>query len=109
MGTNYYVKRESCPHCGRGDGDLHIGKSSGGWTFALHVYPEDGINTLDDWKPILKSHEIRDEYGRFVKYSDLLSTITERSHPKGLSRAVVGVDCVGHGDGTYDYYTGDFS
>ena len=110
MGTNYYVKREVCPHCGRGDGDLHVGKSSGGWTFALHVYPDDNINTLDDWKPILERSEIRDEYGRSVSYPDLLAVITEREHPRGLSRSDIdGHHCVGHGEGTYDYCTGDFS
>ena len=111
MGTNYYLEgKKPCPHCGRGYADLHIGKSSGGWTFALHVYPENGINTLEDWKPLLRGGKIKDEYGRDVTFTDMLATITKRSHPQGLKRDTIDGDrCVGHGDGTYDYCTGDFS
>ena len=37
MGTNYYLETDACDKCGRGDGPLHIGNSSAGWCFALHV------------------------------------------------------------------------
>ena len=42
MGTNYYFEDSSevCECCGRGAESLHIGKSSGGWCFSLHVMPE---------------------------------------------------------------------
>ena len=68
MGTNYYWSEEACQspckHC-RGGDRLHIGKSSGGWCFSLHVIPYEGINTLDDWKAkfALPGSEIVDEYG----------------------------------------------
>ena len=39
MGTNYYLN------------DRHIGKSSAGWYFALHIYPEENINSLDEVIP----------------------------------------------------------
>lgn len=53
MGTNYYLHtKPDCECCGRGFEPLHIGKSSGGWCFSLHVMPEDNINTLDDWGEI---------------------------------------------------------
>lgn len=103
MGTNYYLKSVRCEHCGRGSEDLHIGKSSGGWTFALRIYPADGdgepnwrardfdadivkIESLDDWRPLFAKYGIIDEYGRDVTVDDMLSTITERSHPNGLLR-----------------------
>ena len=52
MGTNYYLYEgsEACPTCKRPFEPLHIGKSSAGWCFSLHVIPEEGINTLDDWR-----------------------------------------------------------
>ena len=41
MGTNYYLhKKPPCEACGHEPAPLHIGKSSGGWCFSLHVIPE---------------------------------------------------------------------
>ena len=73
MGTNYYLHTDGK--------EKHIGKSSGGWHFSLHVIPEEGINTLDDWVELIKSSEgqIKDEYGQDVTLSELLFEITNRS------------------------------
>lgn len=132
MGTNFthVTTANKCECCGRSDTkERHIGKSSGGWCFSLHVYPEEGINTLEDWKKIFGSGEIRNEYGGVITVDRMLSTITERSWdrvvkwseadlkrnhavegPNGLVRSVVdGRHCIGHGDGTWDYIVGDFS
>ena len=63
MGTNYYSVKRDIEHlvmmdfydlherCYDLDGNdvLHIGKSSSGWCFSLHVIPEQGINSLQDW------------------------------------------------------------
>jgi len=75
MGCNYYWRLN--PE----DEPLHIGKSSGGWCFMLHVIPEKGINSLDDWGKLLLQHDsqVTDEYGRTVTIGDLLKIITERS------------------------------
>lgn len=148
MGTNYYatIRRDICGHCGRADEKtLHIGKSSGGWCFALHVIPEENLNSLNDWKNLLSSQEvevaIRDEYGAFHTLEDLLNKITNRvwqhdweSHnwsgysgeaefharnysqrgPNNLLRHEITKEtrptsCIGHGEGTWDYLTGEFS
>lgn len=75
MGTNYY-------HVVRGKPDRHIGKSSGGWCFALHVYPEEGINTLEDWtKRLVKSGKIRDENGTSVALDFMMERIEDRKWP----------------------------
>ena len=60
MGTNYYLHEpptNKCEHCGRQDEKepLHIGKSSVGWVFALHIIPEMGIEDLEDWIPLFNS------------------------------------------------------
>jgi len=53
MGTNYYLYPASpCKACGRSYEAKHIGKSSAGWCFLLHVIPEEGINDLEDWKKL---------------------------------------------------------
>jgi hypothetical protein len=124
MGTNFYANHP--------DGmKLHIGNSSAGWVFMLSIYPELGINTLDDWKSIFcyPLALIEDEYGRFMTPAEMLNKITKRAWgsgtpytqayylengadkgPNGLLRSKVdGVHCIGHGEGTYDYIVGDFS
>ena len=62
MGTNYYLT-EDCECCGRAFPDLHIGKSSGGWCFSLHVIPSEGLNSLDEWESRFSCGVITNEYG----------------------------------------------
>jgi hypothetical protein len=59
MCTNYYLKHPDGLY-------LHIGKSSAGWCFSLHVMPEAGINSLDEWRSLFCDPYalIQDEYGR---------------------------------------------
>jgi hypothetical protein len=85
MGTNYYLhQKPDCECCGRPYEPLHIGKSSGGWCFSLHVIPEDGINTLDDWRNLWAAPGvyIRDGYGNRVSVADMELTITVRRSKK---------------------------
>jgi len=131
MGTNYYLYTEpACKTCGHAKEPLHIGKSSGGWHFSLHVIPEEGIESLDDWQRVWSHPEshIEDEYGDIISAEEMLMAITERSSTRdgldsfnfasnaaevglnNLVRHVIdGRHCVGHGDGTYDYMRGEFS
>jgi hypothetical protein len=134
MGTNFYwiVSSERCPVCGHdesnGDG-LHIGKSSAGWCFSLHVYPEDRINFLKDWvdRWFLPNSMIEDEYGVQYTVYEMMDIITKRSFPgdrrlaeedakrnqaevgpNNLLRHPLGDHCIGHGEGPWDYIVGNF-
>jgi hypothetical protein len=115
MGTNYYLTKQNgeiCPHCGRANSTerLHIGKSSAGWCFSLHVYPEKEIHDLADWLPLFESCAIEDEYDKRVSPKEMIQAITNRSHPRGLSRSRVGqYGCVSNGPGTWDCLNTDFS
>lgn len=130
MGTNYYLHTKApCPKCGRPYERKHIGKSSGGWCFTLHVIPEEGINDLDDWVKLWnkRGSYILDEYGDRVSKDMMLEIITDRAWkghggdttwfarneaepgPNGLVRHTIGYGCVKHGAGTWDCVTGDFS
>ena len=142
MGTNYYsVKRgveelDSDAFWALRDEDsdqtLHIGKSSAGWCFSLHVIPERGINTLTDWIRVFIDPErvIVDEYRTLVDLSQIMRVITARGRkdpctwdqerldmnyaepgPNNLVRHKIDTEngCIGHGDGTWDYITGRFS
>ena len=129
MGTNFYYTDYSteCPHCEqRAKEDIHIGKSSAGWAFLLRVYPDRGINSLEDWKEELASSEVEitNEYGDSVSLDALLKCITERIYdgppPMGggfvlrpglsvLFPVVDGERVVGHGEGTWALVNSEFS
>jgi hypothetical protein len=147
MGTNYYAvmaeHETDCPHCNR-PGYLavsrwHIGKSSYGWCFSLHVgsgsEPEIPKN-LEEWQEAWKDAlRIEDEYGRVLMIEEMEKIITQRHGvqspeakypdttglaswyksnyaepgPNNLARHSLGHGCVGHGEGTWDLITGEFS
>jgi hypothetical protein len=114
MGTNYYLSaKPDCECCGRPFEHLHIGKSSAGWRFSLHVDPSQNINDLADWQRLWAQPgaEIRDEYHRVVTPEEMLSVITERSWKNGvlLKHQLDGRHCVKNGEGTWDCIIGEFS
>jgi hypothetical protein len=135
MGTNYYVRSQPpCEHCGREYDAIHIGKSSAGWCFGLRVYPEMGINSLEDWQAYWQGKHIEDEYGKEISHSDMLERITMRSRPDTgtpypyksweqffaenqaewgpnnlLRHRMDGRFCIGHGSGPWDLMGTDFS
>lgn len=138
MGTNYYLYgKPPCESCGRPHERKHIGKSSGGWCFSLHVMPEDGINDIDDWERLWSApgSYIADEYGERVSVEEMRVVIMARAHeerwcktpwgysswdhfhqsnhsepgPAGLLRHRIGPHCVKHGAGTWDCIPGEFS
>ena len=82
MGTNYYLhEKPSCDECGRPYDALHIGKSSGGWCFSLHVIPDEGLNSLDDWRERWSrpGRHIASEYGDDVPIAEMEDIICNRS------------------------------
>lgn len=131
MGTNFYLQEQPpCECCKRPYEQRHIGKSSGGWYFALHVYPEEGINDLRDWKLLFSAGVIVDEYSRKISVEEMLDLIINRkwqtqdpshwtseelrrNHAElglnGLVRSTIDGFCIKHGEGTWDCIVGDFS
>lgn len=103
MGTNYYWTAahnpDACPTCGRADSPpprIHIGKSSAGWCFALHVYPDDPPmplpkpplehrpKNLDEWHKLFAQpgSQIEDEYDREYTAAEMTEVITKRDWSK---------------------------
>lgn len=138
MGTNYYLYgRPPCSACGREYDRMHIGKSSMGWYFALHVIPEAGIVCLADWEArwARDGAYIEDEYGERVTPIEMRKTIVARrsgqtwdelrARPPTLydswaafhrengseegERGLLRRRDKPHGDGTYDLVEGEFS
>lgn len=71
MGTNYYWHcpiRAKCLTCGHQEpGErLHIGKSSGGWTFSFRAHEDPPLKSYAQWLRWLRQPggRIVDEYGR---------------------------------------------
>lgn len=111
MGTNYYLRWNPCAACGRGEDDLHIGKSSAGWAFSLNTHPDNGIESLDDWKAAWADRAIRDEYGSTITPAEMERIIEAREawQDRPLARHQVdGRHCLAHGPGSYDIMRGEF-
>lgn len=124
MGCNYYwYPKPPCPHCGLLDEarKLHIGKSSFGWRFGLHVreplrtYDEIPAN-LDEWKKLfeLPGCFIVDECGKAVTPQEMLDIIINRNDHRAegreLRRRPLDWWCIANAkDGDYDLVIGDFS
>jgi hypothetical protein len=85
MGTNYYVKeeiQEECPVCHHREvtNEIHIGKSSAGWCFALHAIPELGLNNWHNWLVFLQDKKIKDEYGNDISLKEFKSIVLDRAY-----------------------------
>ena len=81
MGTNYYARCNICERCKRYD-ELHIGKSSMGWTFGFHA--TEKIRSWQSWREFLDSKSIKivDEYGREVSFLDFEDIIISKRKEK---------------------------
>lgn len=85
MGTNYYTKiLVQCPNCNEfieGEQEIHIGKSSGGWTFIFElgnkVNSKCRVNNTKDYLKFLKLYcgRLYDEYNREIDLEDLRELI----------------------------------
>lgn len=122
MGTNYYTYNTEKV-------DLHIGKSSMGWYFALKIYPRISINSLEDWIRYIhvNNYLVMDEYGSKVELKKLINLIINRGIVKynrkpdfnGINHCTTGINnlskpnldfgCVGYGPGPWSLHTGEFS
>lgn len=136
MGTNYYFQQHHFEDTPNPHPKLHIGKSSGGWCFQLHIIPELGLGDWVDWHDYIRrsyDHHIADEHGEYVSIAELWYIVTQRrvksrpqlspalesdfligSHaewgPNNLLRSRIGAGgCIGHGSGTWDLIAGAFS
>jgi hypothetical protein len=115
MGTNYYLKRDVCEHCGRAAETLHIGKSSYGWCFGLHVDDEHELTTLGAWREAWAQPGtvIVDEYERPLTPDAMFECITDRAAyalpGKAPFRHPCNHNCLGPGGPGYDLIRGEFS
>lgn len=90
MGTNYFFKEDCCPTCGHSS-QLHIGKSSGGWPFNVHVIPEKGIWSWNDWMSFFAKTKgkIFDEYGDEISVDELNKWVVFKRKHKNEKHVVI--------------------
>lgn len=90
MGTNYYHRTNICQHCNRYD-EVHIGKSSHGWTFNFHGERESDpefnplggiVISFADWKERLKEGRIFDEHGKETSLEDFIQLVESKRDEK---------------------------
>ena len=130
MGCNYYVQTRkpktysSCNHTEEEE-MFHIGKSSYGWVFSLHV--TDKIGTWDKMQEFIYDKQIVDEYDRPIGFLEFKEIVLGRARDEEkvelfgskdcffdnetyLMRHVAdGIHCVFNHHLTLDYIRGDFS
>jgi len=124
MGTNFYWREHDfmdhpifermLGEGTRDDEGIHIGKSSAGCTFSLHVYPDNEHlpSNLLQWRQRWMQREghIFNEYGEELTVDEMMAKITHRGKVDELKRHEIdGRFCVGHGNGTWDELVGEFS
>ena len=87
MGTNYYMryKSKTCECCNRTDEEVHIGKSSHGWTFSFKGYANDTdnprIEDIEDWVFTLSDKDtyIVNEYEDIVDKDEFWTMVHEKA------------------------------
>ena len=103
MGTNYRLKKDVCPHCGRAGETLHIGKQSAGWAFIFSA--AEGPKSWAEWKALLATGQIVDEYGEAVSLEQFEAMIEARKGGKvELFNSRDFLDAEGH-----PFHDGEFS
>lgn len=73
MGTNYYLKTDFCPCCGKPRKTIHLGRISQGWKFLFHKQPR--IFNYKSFCKIIDTGIIEDEYERQLSKDDLIDII----------------------------------
>ena len=86
MGTNYYTKNKTCKECGHTPEGIHLGKSSGGWTFSFQYNGGRFYKNVKEMKAWLKGKKIEDEYGDTVSYKKFWEMVESKRKEK-LSHA----------------------
>lgn len=81
MGMNYYHRMNECAFCKRYD-EIHIGKSSFGWSFAFQGYPDGPIiiiKSYQDWLIVLKVvGDIYNEEGNEISVEEFKAMVESK-------------------------------
>ena len=103
MSTNFYLKHKC--HCCGNEQEIHLGKRSGGWKFAL-AYDEDNYTSWNEMKEWIRKHEweIYDEYDDYCDKEHFIAIVEDWQDGKSHSSNYTITD----NDG-YEFITREFS
>ena len=82
MGTNYYIKTETCPTCGYKPDGIHLGKSSGGWQFSFQYNGGQYYKNVAEMKKWLADKKIENEYGEEVLHKEFWEMVKFKQKEK---------------------------
>ena len=68
------------------DEEVHIGKSSAGWTFTFHA--TDTIRSEKDWREETRKGQIFDSYGEEISYADFWAKVDEKKNEPNNHAAI---------------------
>lgn len=94
MGTNYRTKINICPCCKRPEEEVHLGKSSDGWSFALQYNGGRFYTNFEEMKEWLKDKVIENEYGEKVSKEEFVKLVESKKKIKDpeVEREIKGCD-----------------
>ena len=106
MGTNYDIRFHICSKCDRYN-EIHLGKSSAGWVFALNLNGKRHYSNWVGMKQFLKQEEmnggqIYDEYGGKMKVKDFIDLVESKQKEARYNEINMLID-------GYWFYDGEFS
>lgn len=90
MGTNYYARIDICKVCKRFN-EIHLGKQSGGWKFAIEMQ-EGYYRDYEEFIQFIKREDVKivNEYGKSISPTVLIKGIKahskEQSHFSGYPK-----------------------
>lgn len=88
MGTNYYIKTKKCKECGYKPEGIHLGKSSGGWTFSFQYNGGQYYKNVSEMKEWLKDKEIEDEYGTLLTQEEFWKMIKDKQKNENKNHSI---------------------
>jgi len=101
MGTNFYVIKNHCSHCGRYE-NIHLGKSSAGSRFLFHYQ----VNMVDIIDVILltRNNKIENEYEQEISFDDFWGMVQNKQSEK-QNESMLNPIIVKNG---FDFYPGEW-
>jgi len=70
MGTNYYIRYNICKCCNRYD-EIHIGKSSYGWSFTFHALDDYiKLSSIDPKFALLDNNEMQIKISSYKEWKE---------------------------------------
>jgi hypothetical protein len=109
MGTNYYTKVKKCKECGHKPTPIHLGKSSGGWTFSFQYNYGKYYKNIEEMKIWLRDKSIEDEYGNDINREEFWNMVERKQEEEKLNHSIEYPTSYNYLIDGYSFSDGEFS